>query len=778
MRTVAEEYGSEFGAADDSSGSEQPVPRVPSRTLPRRGQAGGPRLDPVWEPRDSFTSFSSSSGANGGGGGAGAARTNERHLIFLEPPSSSSMDRRGWRRPSAPSIFHHIETALGRRPSVTPAPAVTVLPSAPAPAPTSILRSTAASPAMDVTPIQHACGTVALRRPSAVVLMSHHSPDEQRRLMDSPDVDLDRSNHSFTPLSVSDEYLKVTPKFDDTITVYLSAMYAKLLVTLGIAFPILETIYEEGKYYQGFYLYLYFGTFFFLLFMYGNVLKKRAVIFLVNTYRRKGSQPRPSIDSTLSGIARPGPRKHYGSFYLRLGAIAFGIGSMVYSGLEFGQFFELRTDCRFATQALTPAARMVLTLVQMQFIFLNNREMDMLRHKVVAQFGLMHMIATNLCEWLTVIIEEAKHEIHHLHLVGGLASLNDSLTEDGGGHHHHVATRSSHDGPHDAVDECIASDILGALVRNASPFLFPCTIEYSLICAVVLFEMWKVTHRDHAGGHGHGHGHGHGNRESREPESPHENGRSASHLSLDCTKAHKGLFAGIVVVVLTIISLILFFVLNEAPGFSDVAMHVVIVCELGLYVVTTLAVLMACYQIRALKYIKKTGGLGLDNTLLVMAQAGVFLYNVFSVLAYSSTGAMPRLLVSELIALIQTICQTIFVLDATRRRCSSPREHRRKPGRQMVTFLLVANMAMWCVNTMEKSRARSRPNLMKFYGEWPWTLIVHISMPLAIFYRFHSTICLFEIWKVCYKLKQHPQSMALGLRKHTDSERSDREGTG
>lgn len=38
----------------------------------------------------------------------------------------------------------------------------------------------------------------------------------------------------------------------------------------------------------------------------------------------------------------------------------------------------------------------------------------MMRHKVAAQFGLMHMIATNLCEWLTVIIEEAKHEIEHL----------------------------------------------------------------------------------------------------------------------------------------------------------------------------------------------------------------------------------------------------------------------------------------------------------------------------------------------------------------------------
>lgn len=32
----------------------------------------------------------------------------------------------------------------------------------------------------------------------------------------------------------------------------------------------------------------------------------------------------------------------HGSFYLRVGAIAFCIGSMVYSGLEIGQYFELK----------------------------------------------------------------------------------------------------------------------------------------------------------------------------------------------------------------------------------------------------------------------------------------------------------------------------------------------------------------------------------------------------------------------------------------------------
>ena len=32
-------------------------------------------------------------------------------------------------------------------------------------------------------------------------------------------------------------------------------------------------------------------------------------------------------------------------------------------------------------------------------------------YRVVARFGLMHMIATNLCEWLYVVVEETKHDI-------------------------------------------------------------------------------------------------------------------------------------------------------------------------------------------------------------------------------------------------------------------------------------------------------------------------------------------------------------------------------
>lgn len=47
---------------------------------------------------------------------------------------------------------------------------------------------------------------------------------------------------------------------------------------------------------------------------------------------------------------------------------------MIYSGLEFGQYFELEpdTNCHNVLLALTPATRMAFIFIQMYFIFLNN----------------------------------------------------------------------------------------------------------------------------------------------------------------------------------------------------------------------------------------------------------------------------------------------------------------------------------------------------------------------------------------------------------------------
>ena len=39
--------------------------------------------------------------------------------------------------------------------------------------------------------------------------------------------------------------------------------------------------------------------------------------------------------------------------------------------------------------------------------------------------------------------------------------------------------------------------VMGALLQGSGPFLFPCTIEYSLICAAILYMMWKNVVPEH-----------------------------------------------------------------------------------------------------------------------------------------------------------------------------------------------------------------------------------------------------------------------------------------
>ncbi|XP_073999953.1 proton channel OtopLc-like isoform X2 [Rhodnius prolixus] len=574
----------------------------------------------------------------------------------------------------------------------------------------------------------------------------------------------------------------------------LSALYGKLLVVMGIAFPMAEVIstHIPPSFYEGFYLYLYFGSMAFLFYMYAMLLKDNSSNNKTPTPTEIQRPPREaeisssdseecesgrdtnhSYTTTTERDVHPAPLtaktqvpfQHYGSFYLRMGAVAFGIGSMIYSGLEFGQYFELErnTKCHNVLLALTPATRMAFTFIQMYFIFLNDeQQMRVTRHKVLARFGLMHMIGTNLSVWLNVLVQETKHEIltfynpenntievrakTNPHAAGysKLSLMMTSVPPSGNILHHRVARGLM--GPHH-IYECRRTNIMGSLVQDASPFLFPCTIEYSLICAAILYVMWKNISRISTPVHP-------TSLEKMDKVPPFHYKRSPHHYSVDCAQAHKGLFVGILVLVLTIISLILFFVLISRHELVSFAVMELTVCELSLYVMTTFATMIGMIQVRQLKY-DGTRNLELDNILLIGAQTGMFIYSTFTIIGGHFTLEKNTILVlaTALASLLQTLCQTMFVLDASRRSCVTPEQIRHKPGREIVTFLLVTNLAMWAINTLEKSRAESHPIQLHFYGLWAWTIITHVSMPLAIFYRFHSTVCLCEIWKRAYKMK-------------------------
>lgn len=180
--------------------------------------------------------------------------------------------------------------------------------------------------------------------------------------------------------------------------------------------------------------------------------------------------------------------------------------------------------------------------------------------------------------------------------------------------------------------------------------------------------------------------------------------------------------------------------------------------ETVMYLTATAASIAYLYVIRNVGRIPGHRHLELEHIILFMMQAGLFLYILFQIIgAYFSMNISPRWsimrIVTPVAALVQSMSQTILVLDAWKRRCNTKEQVEQKPGKQLVTFLLIANLAMWVMNRLKSSQAEFHPLHVQFYGVWAWTIITHTSMPLVVCYRFQSTVCLYEIWKHVYKMR-------------------------
>ncbi|KAH8041562.1 hypothetical protein HPB51_017007 [Rhipicephalus microplus] len=80
-----------------------------------------------------------------------------------------------------------------------------------------------------------------------------------------------------------------------------------------------------------------------------------------------------------------------------------------------------------------------------------------------------------------------------------------------------------------------------------------------------------------------------------------------------------------------------------------------------------------------------------------------------------------------------------------------PEHDHSKPGRQVITFLLIGNLTLWIIYTFEKQKVEASPVQLGFYGFMAWTVIIRASLPLSIFYRFHSSVTFAEVWKNSYR---------------------------
>ena len=65
--------------------------------------------------------------------------------------------------------------------------------------------------------------------------------------------------------------------------------------------------------------------------------------------------------------------------------------------------------------------------------------------------------------------------------------------------------------------------------------------------------------------------------------------------------------------------------------------------------------------------------------------------------------------------------------------------------------MIIANVALWVYYTFSVKTADIDDERYEFYGYVLWSILNHISLPLIMFYRFHASVCLVDIWRHSYE---------------------------
>lgn len=327
------------------------------------------------------------------------------------------------------------------------------------------------------------------------------------------------------------------------------------------------------------------------------------------------------------------------------------------------------------------------------------------------------MLATNICIWLHVFIVETKRELLIYEMVN--STLNSNLKEDPRVNLDHLPEAHYYRGLR----------LMSSLVQSTAPYLSPCVIQHSIICAAILYITWSDIANRHP------------------PKST--DITPTYHPAEARVNSFKGLFIGIILLVVTVMSLILFHVLVDSE-MSRLAVSEVAACELALQVTCSVAALFGLWYLPRQAESYGTSARKLDGGLLLVTQTGALAYSAFTLVAGAERLTASREYLQEAIlvtgaagaSLVQTVLQTALLLGAVRRTPDRPRG-----GGQLVALLLAGNAAAWALGAALRPRPPAHRLQLRHYGPAAWTYVAYLTTPLQTLYRLHSALCLLRLWR-------------------------------
>ena len=459
----------------------------------------------------------------------------------------------------------------------------------------------------------------------------------------------------------------------------------------------------------------------------------------------------------------PSPHSHRP---LMAGAYVFGAGSCVMDLLHITFYIECSSNLSSLFFSIFKAV-----FIFAQILFLRKFATATLHKSPSIRLVLFHILGTNVCLWFRALFSHSK----------SIFSTHKTLED--------LSTREE--------NACFANHYSMKKIWEASePYLYPFTMEYSLIAGGILYTMWSemrdldpdpqdiyiydelsdfnttsdnLSERLEKFEHDHGYGTCEAATPSRDSVS---SGRFSSRFSLNRVMSNSSICQSCVE---NQDSLRLQAIPSSDPGLLiGLLFSIVLLLAVGLLwvdhdylnalkfyylyqIVLLVFMCVACWVVLRCLMNQKFSWypFGADDTLLIVSFTGMFLYAGLCLTAaiaeirnhrYASDFSLAK---STLI-LFQAMLQATALIKALRFR--PLKELGANIIRQGTLFLLTTNVALWAQDSFfEMRNFATTPVQTVFYGETSWRAITTLAYPLCIFFRFHSAACLFEVWS-CFRV--------------------------
>lgn len=327
----------------------------------------------------------------------------------------------------------------------------------------------------------------------------------------------------------------------------------------------------------------------------------------------------------------------------------------------------------------------------------------------------MHLIAVNMATWIVAFVHEIAEELNEGSHSEGMHVGNGTI---------HNSTMFPARVNQTEIHE--SGETLESVAENMKPYLFTFTLEYCLICAGLLLNVWRSLDINQAVTTG--------QKRGKDPE---------AEKQVDLWRF--GFIAGLVYI----------------PAFFAVVLNMLFSDDKEgdqiIYLSTELFFFLSLFiaSLKGFTYIEnppEKSHSEVDVTLLGAALSGVIFLDVLVIVASSCESEKSPSVASFLILtnFMEFVSSAMFVYFVQKAFQMSSREKEKKDSkiRQVVSFLFVPNICFWALYTFEVKKSHEILDIVQqFYTEKVWFYLSRFAYPLAVFFHFHGAVCMVEILK-------------------------------